>query len=540
MVKQTQPQNTQSQNTQPQQQTDRHGGSGDRSGTRYPQTRRTTASRDRGRTDYRRAAAHDLLDEAYHCHLGFVVDGEPRVLPTLHVRIGDVLYLHGSTGSRPLLAARRESGLPVCVAVTALDGLVYGRSQFHHSANYRSVVAHGTAHLVEGEAEKRAVLTALVEKVGRGRATDSRPPSRRELAETAVLALPLREVSVRSRTGGVRDEPADHDLPYWAGVLPLRTVAGRPEPDAGVTAELPAYLRDRHPSGPATLPLSPPTPHSHTPHPHTPHPHTPAGRHASASPASPHSPAPTPARHGQTPTPARHNTAPTPARYNPAPTPARHGQTPTPARHNPAPTPAWYNAAPMAGDRVRLEPLAESHADGLYAATRDPEVWPHLSAVRPADPAGMAGIVRVALDAHWRGERVPWVQLDAATGEVVGTTSYYEINPVHRSVAIGHTFLGRRWWRTGVNTEAKLLLLGRAFDVLGAERVVWHTDIRNERSQRAIERLGATREAVLRRHRQRPDGSWRDTVQYAMIADEWPKAQVRLRERLRLAVAAER
>ncbi|MFY1690882.1 bifunctional pyridoxamine 5'-phosphate oxidase family protein/GNAT family N-acetyltransferase [Plantactinospora sp. WMMB782] len=420
---------------------------GDGSGS-YPQTGRTIASRGRSKMDYRRDAAHDLLDEAYHCHLGFTVDGEPRILPTLHVRVGETLYLHGSTGSRPLLAARGDAGLPVCVAVTQLDGLVYGRSQFHHSANYRSLVAHGTAHLVTDEAEKRNVLTALVEKVGRGRAADSRPPSRRELAETAVLALPLSEVSLRTRTGGVRDEPDDYDLPHWAGVLPLRTVAGRPEPDAGVTAPLPAYLcPDRSP---------------------------------------------------------------------------------------------WHTPAPMQGSHVRLAPLAESHVDALYAASRDPEVWPHLSAAQPADPAGMAGIVRTALDAHWRGERVPWVQLDATTGEVVGTTSYYEIDPEHRRVAIGHTWLGRRWWRTGVNTEAKLLLLARAFDELGAERVVWHTDIRNERSQRAIERLGATREAVLRRHRIRPDGSWRDTVQYVMLADEWPKAQVRLRERLRAAVPAGR
>ncbi|MDG4785763.1 bifunctional pyridoxamine 5'-phosphate oxidase family protein/GNAT family N-acetyltransferase [Micromonospora sp. WMMD1102] len=412
----------------------------------YPQTRRTVASRDRSKMNYRRDAAHDLLDEAYHCHLGFTVDGEPRILPTLHVRVGETLYLHGSTGSRPLLAARGDGGLPVCVAVTQLDGLIYGRSHFHHSANYRSLVAHGTAHLVTDEAEKRHVLTALVEKVGRGRSADSRPPSRRELAKTAVLALPLSEVSLRTRTGNAHDEPDDYDLPHWAGVLPLRTVAGRPEPDAGVTAPLPAYLRpERSP---------------------------------------------------------------------------------------------WHTPAPMAGIHVRLAPLAESHVDALYAASRDPEVWPHLSVAQPADPAGMAGIVRTALDAHWRGERVPWVQLDATTGEVVGTTSYYEIDPEHRRVAIGHTWLGRRWWRTGVNTEAKLLLLTRAFDELGAERVVWHTDIRNERSQRAIERLGATREAVLRRHRIRPDGSWRDTVQYVMLADEWSKAQVRLRERLRAAVPA--
>ncbi len=170
----------------------------------YPQTTRTTASRSRDRMSYDRIAAHAVLDEAYHCALGFTVDGEPRVLPTLHVRIGDTLYLHGSTGSRPLLAARVD-GLPVCVAVTLLDGLVYGRSQFHHSANYRSVIAHGTAHLVTDPDEKTDVLTALVEKVGTGRAADSRPPSRRELAETAVLALPLTEVSLRlalARTGG--------------------------------------------------------------------------------------------------------------------------------------------------------------------------------------------------------------------------------------------------------------------------------------------------------------------------------------------------
>jgi RimJ/RimL family protein N-acetyltransferase len=195
----------------------------------------------------------------------------------------------------------------------------------------------------------------------------------------------------------------------------------------------------------------------------------------------------------------------------------------------------------MAGDHVRLEPLAESHVDGLWAAAgHDPEVWGHLSVPPPANPADLAQVVRTALDAAFRGERVPWVIRDAGTDEVIGTTSYYEINPQHRTVAIGHTFVGRRWWRTGVNTETKLLLLTRAFEDLGAQRVVWHTDIRNERSQRAIERLGATREAVLRRHRIRPDGSARDTVQYAMLVDEWPEAQLELRKRLRPAVPAGR
>lgn len=207
----------------------------------FVRTPRTTASRSRDRMSYDRAAAHAVLDEAWHCDLAFVVDGEPRVLPTLHVRVGDTLYVHGSTGGRPLLAARGE-GLHVCASVTLLDGIVYGRSQFHHSANYRSVVVHGVATLVTDDDEKRSALRALVERTGRGRADDSRPPSRRELAETALLALPLVEVSVRARSGGVRDEPEDLTLPHWAGVVPLCTVAGEPETDPAVTAPVPAYL----------------------------------------------------------------------------------------------------------------------------------------------------------------------------------------------------------------------------------------------------------------------------------------------------------
>ena len=212
----------------------------------YPVTRRTTASRYRERIDYQAARAHAILDEALYCHLAFVVDGEPRVLPTLHVRIDDTVYVHGSTGSRPLLAAR-ATGLPVCLAVTLLDGFVLARSQANHSVNYRSVVAHGVARLVTDEAEKRLVLTALVDKVGgAGRAADTRAPSRRELAETAVLALPLREVSVKARTGGPGEDEADLALPHWAGVVPLRTVAGPPQPAPGVTAPIPAYLRPTH------------------------------------------------------------------------------------------------------------------------------------------------------------------------------------------------------------------------------------------------------------------------------------------------------
>jgi nitroimidazol reductase NimA-like FMN-containing flavoprotein (pyridoxamine 5'-phosphate oxidase superfamily) len=209
---------------------------------RYAKTERTTALRDRGRVHYDADLVHRVLDEAYVCHLGFVVDGEPRVLPTLFVRIDDTLYLHGSTGSRPLLAAR-DRGLPVCVTVTLLDGLVLARSQFHHSVNYRSVVAHGCARLVVGESTKRRVLAALLDKVAPGRAADTRPPNPRELAQTALLALRLDEVSAKVRTGPVADEPEDYALGHWAGVVPLRLAAAAPEPDAGVTAPVPAYLR---------------------------------------------------------------------------------------------------------------------------------------------------------------------------------------------------------------------------------------------------------------------------------------------------------
>jgi nitroimidazol reductase NimA-like FMN-containing flavoprotein (pyridoxamine 5'-phosphate oxidase superfamily) len=213
----------------------------------YAPTPRTTATRSRDRMHYERALAHAILDEAYDCAVGFVVDGEPRVLPTLHARIGDTVYMHGSTGGR-LGLATRSGDVSVCLTVTLLDGIVYARSHFHHSANYRSVVALGIARLVTDDAEKRTAMAALVEKTGSGRAADSRPPTRRELAQTAVLALPLEEVSVRARSGGAVDDPEDVDLPHWTGVLPLRRVAGPPEPDPGVTVPVPDYLTGGGPS----------------------------------------------------------------------------------------------------------------------------------------------------------------------------------------------------------------------------------------------------------------------------------------------------
>ncbi len=404
---------------------------------------RTIPTRRRDRARYDADTVHAILDEGLVCHLGFVVDGAPRVLPTIHARLGDTLYLHGSTGSRPLRQAADDDGLPVCVTVTLVDGLVIARSAFDHSMNYRSVVAHGVARLVTDPDEKRAALDALVDHVAAGRSGDCRPPSAKELAATSVLALPLDEVSAKVRTGPAGDDPVNGDAPYWAGVVPLRTVAGAPEPDPASAAPTPTYLADYHRGSGSRSP--------------------------------------------------------------------------------------WWEPAVLEGRHVRLEPIGPEHVDGLFAAGADPEVWHWLSSRQPRTRDEMAELVAQALHAASRGERVCWVQIDRRTGEVAGTTSYYEVVPAARHVAIGHTWLGRPWWRTPLNTEAKLLLLERAFDTLGALRVTWHTDLRNERSQAAIARLGAVREGVLRHHRIRPDGTLRDTVVYSMTADEWPAAAERLR-----------
>jgi uncharacterized protein len=197
--------------------------------TDFPATNRTTPSRNPGRVSYDRDTAHAVLDEALVCHVGFVVDGHPVVLPQLHARVGDVLYLHGSTGARGMRSAA-GTGLDVCVTVTLVDGLVLARSAFHHSINYRSVVVHGTATVVADQTEKAAALDALVEAVVAGRSAGTRQASRKELSATTVLRLPLEEVSVKVRSGPPNDDADDLGLPHWAGVLPLATVAGNPVP----------------------------------------------------------------------------------------------------------------------------------------------------------------------------------------------------------------------------------------------------------------------------------------------------------------------
>lgn len=209
-------------------------------GTIYEQTSRTTGKRRPDRVGYDVEAVHAVLDEGLVCHVGYPNRGAPLVLPTLHVRVGETLYLHGSTGAG--LMRFPDETLPVCVTVTLTDGLVMARSWFNHSVNYRSVVVRGDASLVIDPEEKLAALTALVEHVAKGRAADSRPPNRRELAATAVLRLPLIEVSLKARSGPTKDDEEDLDLPFWAGVIPARTVFGPPASDNDLP--VPGYARD--------------------------------------------------------------------------------------------------------------------------------------------------------------------------------------------------------------------------------------------------------------------------------------------------------
>ncbi|MGI5350979.1 pyridoxamine 5'-phosphate oxidase family protein [Streptomyces sp. CA-250714] len=215
--------------------------------TTYAPTPRTTGSRARERMAYDRELVHSILDEGFLCHLAFVRDGAPVVLPTLYARVGERLYVHGSTGSRPLREAGQDSGMPVCVTVTHLDGLVLAKSTFHHSVNYRSVVVHGRAHQVTDHEERLMALDAIVDSAVPGRAEDSRRANAKELAATAVVRVDLEEVSAKSRAGGPSEEPEDLELPYWSGVLPVSPVYGTPIPadDLAPGTPLPDYLTAR-------------------------------------------------------------------------------------------------------------------------------------------------------------------------------------------------------------------------------------------------------------------------------------------------------
>jgi RimJ/RimL family protein N-acetyltransferase len=194
----------------------------------------------------------------------------------------------------------------------------------------------------------------------------------------------------------------------------------------------------------------------------------------------------------------------------------------------------------LTGRLIRLEPLAIEHTAGYLAAVgtgSDADevfrwmITPGSASGAPRTLDDARADIAAALATRARGERLAYAQVDVTTGEFAGTSSYYDVVPSLRTIAIGHTWLGRPWWRTGHNTESKLLMLTHAFETLGAARVVWHTDIHNERSQAAIARLGATREGDLRKHRIRRDGSWRTTVQYSMTDDDWPTARDHLADR---------
>ncbi len=207
-------------------------------------TARTRVKRLPKRASYDLDAIYAILDTALVCHVGFAIEGQPYVIPTLHVRIGDRIYIHGSAASRMLGAA--AGGTPMAVTVTHIDGLVLARSAFHHSVNYRSVVILGTATLVVDSAEKFAVMKGLIDHIAPGRWDHIRQPNEKELAATSVLSIPIVEASAKLRSGDAIDDEADYALPIWAGQIPIATIATAAIPDARLDASIatPVHVTD--------------------------------------------------------------------------------------------------------------------------------------------------------------------------------------------------------------------------------------------------------------------------------------------------------
>ncbi len=207
-------------------------------------TDRTRVKRLPARGAYDRETIYAILDEGFICHVGFVIEGQPYVIPTGYARIGDDLYIHGSSASRML--KNLSKGVDICVTVTLLDGLVLARSAFHHSMNYRSVVILGKAALVEDEQEKYKALEAFTEHIIPGRWPEIRWPNELEMKATSVLKLPIEEASAKIRTGDPKDDEEDYDMNVWAGVLPLSQVPGPPVPDGRLptSIEIPAHVSD--------------------------------------------------------------------------------------------------------------------------------------------------------------------------------------------------------------------------------------------------------------------------------------------------------
>jgi uncharacterized protein len=207
----------------------------------FPQTDRTKLKRLPKRGHFDRETVYGILDEGFMCHVGFAVDGQPYVIPTGYARVDDKLYIHGSQASRMLRSL--SNGLDACVTVTIVDGLVLARSAFHHSMNYRSVLVFGHAVLVDDPKEKYEALVALSEHIVRGRWADVREPNEQEMIQTTVLCLPMEEASAKIRTGPPLDDEEDYALPMWAGIVPLKLVAGQPinDPRLPDGIEVPPY-----------------------------------------------------------------------------------------------------------------------------------------------------------------------------------------------------------------------------------------------------------------------------------------------------------
>jgi nitroimidazol reductase NimA-like FMN-containing flavoprotein (pyridoxamine 5'-phosphate oxidase superfamily) len=208
----------------------------------FKPTRRTTLRRLPKRASYERKIIYDILDEGFICHLGFVDSNHPVVIPTAYGRVADLLYIHGSAASRMLRSL--ADGVPVCVTVTLVDGLVLARSAFHHSMNYRSVVVFGTASIVTDLTEKVQALRAFSEHILPGRWADAREPNEVELKQTLVLSIPLSEASAKIRTGPPVDEETDYSLPVWAGEMPLSLAFRKPIADSRLRPGIktPAYI----------------------------------------------------------------------------------------------------------------------------------------------------------------------------------------------------------------------------------------------------------------------------------------------------------
>lgn len=216
----------------------------------FPQTDRTKLKRLPKRGHFDRETVYGILDEGFICHVGFSVDGQPFVIPTGYARAGDKLYIHGSQASRML--RNLAGGIDACVTVTIVDGLVLARSAFHHSMNYRSVLVFGRATLVDDAEEKMTALVALSEHIVRGRWADVREPTEQEMVQTTVLCLPIEEASAKIRSGPPLDDEEDYALPIWAGIVPLKLVAGDPINDPRLSAEIPVPEYAAHYKRPVT------------------------------------------------------------------------------------------------------------------------------------------------------------------------------------------------------------------------------------------------------------------------------------------------